>query len=265
MKKALLIACTYEGGRAPLPGTLNDANKMISALKRDWNYKDENILLLTDKGKIPPTKVNIEKALNWCTNGNNANEFDSGQNKKMEKNTTVVVYYSGHGEQRKDTSGDEKDGKDECICPIDAKRSSEWISDDYIRENVNDKMIPESKLVYFFDACHSGTVTDLRWYTNGNILMTNRNYQRTPGTVYCLSGCLDHQVSIESWQLGYPSGVFTNKLIENMDKIKKGKSMRWVDFYLNCKSLLKSNKITEQIPTLSVGLKISNIYSVFEL
>src|SRR5437868_4849364 len=35
---------------------------------------------------------------------------------------TLLVTYSGHGSNMRDTSGDEKDGRDECLCPVEIGR-----------------------------------------------------------------------------------------------------------------------------------------------
>lgn len=267
MKKALIIACTYDGSKNPLPGTKNDALKIQDKIITQWNYPKENILFLTDSFLYKPTRENIKKAFEWCLTDLNANNFNKKNitKRNLPSGSNIFIYYSGHGGQIRDISGDETDGKDECIRPIDAKSKKDWISDDYIRLSLNDKLEPNMKLFYFFDSCHSGSVSDLRYMIDGKKLKTNRSYKNTKSEVYCLSGCLDDQVSIESWQLGYPAGVFTTKIINTMNMIANGANLSWLNFYNNCKSDLKGNTVTDQIPTLSVGYKVEDIHNIFEL
>ena len=43
---------------------------------------------------------------------------------------TLFFHYSGHGSYIKDENGDEVDGKDECLCPIDYAYSGMIIDDE---------------------------------------------------------------------------------------------------------------------------------------
>lgn len=59
-----------------------------------------------------------------------------------------------------DTSGDEDDGMDETLIPVDFQSSGQIIDDDLFAELVR----PLSKgvlMTCLFDCCHSGTVLDL--------------------------------------------------------------------------------------------------------
>ena len=50
---------------------------------------------------------------------------------------TTLRYFTGHGEQVKDVSGDEEDGEDEAIMPADYKEGDEsslLIDDDIYQE-----------------------------------------------------------------------------------------------------------------------------------
>lgn len=70
-----------------------------------------------------------------------------------------VIQYSGHGIQVKDLDGDEADGQDEAIVPIDFE-SGRFIIDDDLRGLL--QVIPEGvSLTCFMECCHSGTKTRL--------------------------------------------------------------------------------------------------------
>jgi len=69
----------------------------------------------------------------------------------------LVFHYSGHGTQVPDTDGDEEDGQDEALVPVDFQ-SGAFLVDDDIRAIL--KNLPEGvNLTVFVDCCHSGTIT----------------------------------------------------------------------------------------------------------
>lgn len=68
----------------------------------------------------------------------------------------LVLQYAGHGTHFADRGGDEADGQDEALVPIDYNRGAFVLDDeqrqlfDRVREGVN--------LTCFYDCCHSGTM-----------------------------------------------------------------------------------------------------------
>ena len=63
----------------------------------------------------------------------------------------LVIYYSGHGGQVRDTNGDEEDGQDETICLWDGP-----LTDDTLAALWSE--MPAGLRVFFVtDSCHSGT------------------------------------------------------------------------------------------------------------
>jgi hypothetical protein len=69
----------------------------------------------------------------------------------------VVIQYSGHGTQVQDLNGDETDGLDEALVPVDFGTGSFLIDDDLRRvmSNISDGV----NVTCFMDCCHSGTNT----------------------------------------------------------------------------------------------------------
>ncbi|KAI0666481.1 caspase domain-containing protein [Trametes maxima] len=107
-KKALCIGINYRGQPNELHGCVNDARNVMNFLMRR-GYKEEDIVILTDDAKSSrqrPTRANIIDAMNWLVRS--AHTHDS-----------LFFHYSGHGGQIKDTNGDEIDGYDEIIFPLD--------------------------------------------------------------------------------------------------------------------------------------------------
>ncbi|PSS37280.1 hypothetical protein PHLCEN_2v873 [Hermanssonia centrifuga] len=105
MEVNLKIGINYRGTPQELHGCINDAKNVQQFLINNWNYKAEDIVLLTDDATNPrqiPTRQNIIEAMHWLVNG--AHPHDS-----------LFFHYSGHGGQVKDKDGDELDGFDENL------------------------------------------------------------------------------------------------------------------------------------------------------
>lgn len=67
----------------------------------------------------------------------------------------LVFQYAGHGTFVTDErGGDEKDGKDEAICPVDFREGQLILDDDLAR--IWDLLPDRVSLTIFFDSCHSG-------------------------------------------------------------------------------------------------------------
>ena len=122
---------------------VNDANGIYNALiNNGWDEK--NITLLTDEsGTQNASKQNILTSLGTIIENATANDF-------------ILVYYSGHGAQLHDDNGDETDGYDECIIPVDFDPNdySTLIRDDEIGEIFSASRT--QKGVFIFDSCNSG-------------------------------------------------------------------------------------------------------------
>lgn len=70
---------------------------------------------------------------------------------------TVVVYFSGHGVQADDASGDEKDKLDELLCVTDSDTSdvNTFLSDDDLNRWLT--AVAATTRLVILDSCHSGT------------------------------------------------------------------------------------------------------------
>ncbi|KAF5790492.1 putative metacaspase type I, plant [Helianthus annuus] len=141
---------------------------------------------------------------------------------------SLVFYYSGHGSQQRDPTGDEVDGYDETLCPMDFKTKG-MIIDDEINATIV-KPIPHGvKLHAIIDACHSGTMLDLsflcRMDRNGRYKWEDHNppmghFKGTNGgEVICFSGCDDHQSSADTTCLSKvtSTGAMTYAFIEAIE------------------------------------------------
>jgi hypothetical protein len=81
---------------------------------------------------------------------------------------------SGHGGQTKDQDGDEDDGYDEVIYPVDFKQAGH-IVDDLMHDIMVKPLPPGCRLTAIFDSCHSGSALDLPYIysTEGKVKEPN--------------------------------------------------------------------------------------------
>ncbi|GMF00274.1 unnamed protein product [Ambrosiozyma monospora] len=73
---------------------------------------------------------------------------------------SLFFHYSGHGGQEKDQDGDEEDGMDDCIYPVDFETQGSII-DDIMNDYLVQPLVAGVRLTCIFDSCHSGTALDL--------------------------------------------------------------------------------------------------------
>lgn len=159
-RKALCIGINYIGQEGELRGCINDVHNISSFLMERYNYKREDMIFLTDDNPNPqlqPTKANILRAMGWLVQGARAND-------------SLFLHYSGHGGRTEDLDGDEDDGYDETIYPVD-HLSEGMIIDDQIHDVVVKPLLPGVRLTAIFDSCHSGTAMDLPYvYSTKGVL-----------------------------------------------------------------------------------------------
>lgn len=100
----------------------------------------------TDQYRIP-TLLNMRMAMHWLVAG-------------CQPGDSLVFHYSGHGSQQRNYTGDEADGYDETLCPLDFETKG-MIVDDEINAALVRPIPAGVKLHAIIDACHSGTALDL--------------------------------------------------------------------------------------------------------
>ena len=236
-KWALLIGVNeyiYDG-IPDLKGCETDVELMRKVLTTKYGFPKENIgVVLSEEA----TKENMVAALKeWLI-------------EKPKAGDIVILYYSGHGVQIADTSGDEEDGFDEAFCPTDVKLNeskTEFLNvllDDELDELLS--QIPTDNVTAILDSCHSGTATkslisvgmsQSRVINRDLLLVANQNPKppknekppqgssRAPGNPshVVITGCDDHEVSQErTWyspDTGYfRSGVLTKYLVDELNQ-----------------------------------------------
>jgi len=282
MKRALLVGINYTGTDSALNGCINDISNINKFLLENVSgYSKDSITVLTDdpKSQVKPTKENME---------NNIKKFVAG----CKSGDTLFFYYSGHGSQLNDNNGDESDGKDSVLVPLDYQKSG-VIRDDWLFTNMINCLPAGVTLWAFTDCCHSGTMLDLQFnlqcasvYKNGSINktikyngsewsnqfgLTNETSKLSQADVFNFSGCLDPQTSADAFIRNQSQGAFTscffefvnnnsikdanNKILFNTNKIKISDMLKEI----NCRLLISGFK---QRPQLSMG-KINDFNRLF--
>ncbi|ORY02639.1 hypothetical protein K493DRAFT_277186 [Basidiobolus meristosporus CBS 931.73] len=149
-KRALFIGINYFGSSAELRGCINDVHNVKNFVFSRYGFSEQTSIILTDDQKDPsriPTRQNIIQGLHWLVEG--AAMGDS-----------LFLHFSGHGGSIEDEDGDEVDGFDETIYPVDHE-SAGVIVDDEIHAICVKHLPAGVRLTAIFDCCHSGTVMDL--------------------------------------------------------------------------------------------------------
>jgi metacaspase-1 len=81
-------------------------------------FRESEMLILLDDGRAhAPTRRNIEDAFQRIT-------------QYSQDGDVVWVHYSGHGGRVRDVSGDEEDGYDSTLIPVDFRSSGQILDDD---------------------------------------------------------------------------------------------------------------------------------------
>ncbi|OVA09160.1 zinc finger protein [Macleaya cordata] len=213
-KKALLVGVCYRSRRYELRGSINDVNCMKFLLVEKLGFSKDSILVLTeDEKEWIPTKRNIRRALQWLIEG-------------CKSGDSLVFHYSGHGSQQRNLNGDEVDGYDETLCPLDYETEG-MILDDEINTTIVRPLPTGATLHAIIDSCHSGTILDLPflckmnqsgYYWEDHSPPSGAYKGTSGGLALSFSACDDHQTSADTSALSGSTmtGAMTYSFIQAM-------------------------------------------------
>jgi len=138
---------------------------------------------------------------------------------KCKPNDTFIFYYTGHGDQLPDPTGQER--MDQCLCLVDASgntddptmtyRQQVWMRDDVLAKAITDSTDARVKVIVLVDACHSGTICD---FTEDSAWAHRR--QRAVS----ISGCEDSETSAGTGK----GGMFTRALTKAVQDLASSSS-----------------------------------------
>lgn len=251
-KKAVLVGINYLNDSAKLYGCINDVVNVSEVLIDAYGYSSKDIVMLRDDSTNPaykPTRANIIAQLTALV----------AQSGSLSE---IWFHYSGHGSQVRDTTGDEADGLDEVLVPMDY-RTAGMITDDMLFDIVKNS---KCKTMLIFDSCHSGSVCDLQWsfeYVNGSFSKTtasntkviNTNKKIANTNIVSFSGCKDSQTSADAYSSLQQQGVgaFTDTFIQCLRANNHNVSI--LKLYSDICVKIKNDGFT-QIPLLSCSSSV---------
>lgn len=102
-----------------MKGCINDVRNVAPFLNQRYGFAYDDMVILTDDQTNPssrPTRENIIRAMKWLVTG-------------AQPNDSLFFHFSGHGGQTEDLDGDEDDGLDETIYPVDFKKAGMIVDD----------------------------------------------------------------------------------------------------------------------------------------
>lgn len=248
-KTALCIGINdYPGTGSDLSGCINDAG--------DW--ADE----LTNRG------FSVFKLLDRDATHAAMTESIGGLIKDAKTGDTLVITYSGHGTWVPDSSGDEPDGRDECLCPYDIGSIGPLL-DDEIHEMFSQREAGV-RILLISDSCHSGSVSkgddsDLdanaprarflpleAWMPANELPVPSvrlpvlvSGLKRSGGDLL-LAGCQDTEYSWDTSFQGRPNGAFTYYALKTLREQNPATYVAWfnaIRTYLPSSSLPQSPQI----------------------
>ena len=229
------VNVVYNNKKIELKGCINDIKNMSAVLEETNKFV---VTTLTDETPIKPTRSNIITELTKLLCDANPGDL-------------LYFHYSGHGSNIPDVSGDELNGFDDVIFPIDMK----LISDDELKKLINEKLKKDVTLVTFFDCCSSGSVLDLKYQyldslsSDKDSLTINPLEIEPEGKVFCISGCDDTQTSADVYISNKYQGAATESFIRCL---KQKSNCTWRDLLLRMRSDLKTRGFI-QTPQFSTG------------
>lgn len=263
--RSVIVGINYTKTDCALRGCINDAQSFSEFLKSRTSKNPEKTLILflrddvDSKSVYYPSKENIIRALKWVYSNSPVEDFEDPTkdfSSKSADGTVVVFYYSGHGSQVYDNSGDEQDKYDETLCPVDENGNfDDYITDDEVRSVVSEKLSSSNFSLFFTDCCHSGTILDLEYVYSGGKFTRSGKYRDTPGNIIHFGACFDRQTALEGLVNGKSQGYFTYSLVNAFrpnTKFDLGTLYRLVST-----SMVKLVSQREEMPQISSGCPIS--------
>ncbi|KAF8269416.1 caspase domain-containing protein [Lactarius quietus] len=204
-RKAVCVGINYTGQQNELQGCVNDARNMYQFLMENYRYSHSNIIVLTDDNTNPrnqPTRKNMLNAMRWLVE--DASPDDA-----------LFIHYSGHGGRTRDLDGDEVDGWDDVIFPVDYKTTG-IITDDGVFDVSYDNL-RRSRYLFGVQSCHSASILEdlpFEYHSNGQLKSSPVapafiNAKASPADVISFSGSMDTQTSADVVQNGVAVGAMS--------------------------------------------------------
>lgn len=159
----------------------DDARDMAALLQSDFGFPAQKIIT---NQTSPPTTTGVMAVtgMGLATRANIVAAFGLLDSLEDE-DTTVIIYYSGHGGQVLDTNGDETDGYDEFIAAYDTNTTysgfTNVLTDDDLElllANLESKHI-----IVIIDSCYSGGLMTVTNQESGSLVRRGLSHPALAG------------------------------------------------------------------------------------
>jgi hypothetical protein len=188
------IGIDYLGQSGALAGCIQDSRHFVAISRR--LLRPRWVVQLHDRARHLPTRAAIERTLARAVRACNSGRCNR-----------LIIHYSGHGTRVRDgRAGDERDGYDEALVPVDWRRAG-FITDDWLHRAVLRRLRRGVRVFALIDACHSGSALDLRWsYLSRHRRQREATASPPAARVVMLSGCRDPGYSYETTDRRFGKG-----------------------------------------------------------
>lgn len=258
-----LVEVSSQVRKAFLVG-ISDYNNSAKVSKSDNEWSNihgaNDIVLLTPMLKKQGFK--ITSLSNKSATANNIRKGLKSFSSSCQPDDIVYIHFSCHGQPVEDMNGDEEDGWDEALVPVDAKKvyqkgkyeGENHITDDELNgylKTIRSKLGPQGFVYVIIDACHAGSSyrgdeeedsvvirgTD-KGFTKSNKQYAPRIDKRgkikieksvSMANIYIIEACRSYQVNSEIQVNGEfygPLSFYINEVLKTKNKISNA---QWVE------------------------------------
>ncbi|CAD6576962.1 MAG: Ca(2+)-dependent cysteine protease [Tremellales sp. Tagirdzhanova-0007] len=218
-RKALCIGINYIGSSNALAGCINDAHNVQKFLIERYRYSVDDIVMLTDDSRNPraiPTRANMIQAMHWLVS-------------TAQPNDALFFHYSGHGGQTPDLDGDEDDGMDEVIYPVDFKNAGHIVDDEKGKIKEPNLLAEAGQGLLgagmsYLRGDMGGMLSGVMglgkqlMHQNSGAEAQTRQTKTSPADVIMWSGCKDSQTSADTSEAGRATGAMSYAFIAALTK-----------------------------------------------
>lgn len=223
----------------------------------------------------------VKSLCNRAATAKNIRELLNELVKQCNSGDEVYLHFSCHGQPVEDLNGDEEDGWDESIVPVDAGKvysqkysGNRHIIDDelnFVFEKIRKKIGREGYLAVAIDACHSGTSyrgdeehdsvimrgTNKGFSAKGKPFVPKINRRskfkikssKDMSDVCLIEACRSYQVNCEIKENGKYYGSLSFYLNKILEKSGLGRDSKWCDDVVSLigldHRLLRQNAVVE--------------------
>lgn len=239
--RTLHIGINYTGTDSELRGCVNDAENLREFMVQTGRVLPGHTSIIEEA-----TGNQIVDAFKQLAAETHAADIDH-----------VFISYSGHGTWVRDKDNEERDHRDECLCPSDYETYG-LLSDDELSDLLQ-LFHPKTTITLLMDCCHSGSCMDLPYrYVSKTTEVVESTDKASHPHVVMISGCRDDQTSADAYDSvrREETGAMTSSLLDVLasDATASEDAFEMVD---KMRKLLRSRRMG-QVPQLCTSFRVTD-------